>query len=107
MTTPEYDLIRRAIEEGKQVIATYHGRLREMSPHALGRNKDDREQAHFYQFGGESNSGVIVEGSPANWRCMAVSELSEIELRDGDLFTADNHSVPSNCLVLIEYEIDY
>ena len=52
-----YELIKQAIIEKKQVIATYRGLQREMSPHVLG-HKGLRPQALFYQFGGESSSGL-------------------------------------------------
>lgn len=101
-----YDLIAEAIKNKKQVIAMYKGKLREMCPHVLGR-KNGKEQALFYQFGGESSSSIIIPGSESNWRCIQLDGLTNVSLRDGDWHTADNHSRNQTCVDDIDFEVSF
>ena len=83
-----YDLIRQAILEKQQVLATYHEHRRELCPHVLG-EKNGKPHALVYQFGGTSRRGPLgPDGSPENWRCMFVDELSDVRLRAGEWHTA-------------------
>ncbi|CQD42174.1 hypothetical protein [Yersinia mollaretii] len=102
MTT--YQLIRSAIENKQQVIATYAGHRREMCPHAIG-TKNGREQALFYQFGGQSSSGVIVPNSPANWRCIPIEGLTDVFVQNGTWHTGKNHSTAQTCVDRIDLEV--
>ncbi len=52
-----------------------------------------------YQYGGESVSGLAPQGSPDNWRCIALDKLSAIESLDGPWHTAANHQRPASCIV--------
>lgn len=96
-----YSIIRQAIEDQKQVIATYGGRVREMCPHAIG-TKDGREQAIFFQFAGESSKGLPAGGE---WRCLAIEGLSDVSVRDGAWQTDSNHSQPNTCIDEIDIEV--
>lgn len=98
-----YDIIRDAIAEKKQIIATYKGHHREMCPHAIG-TKNGRAQAICFQFAGGSSQGLPPEGA---WRCLAIDELSDLSVRDGDWHTASNHSQPNTCIDEIDLEVDY
>jgi hypothetical protein len=53
----------------------------------------------FYQYGGESQSGLKPAGSPDNWRCIALDKLASVELLNGPWRTAPNHSRPASCIV--------
>ena len=99
-----YQMIRQAIVEKKQVIATYHGHPREMCPHVIGW-KGGRAQALFYQFAGTSSSGLGPDGSPGNWRCLFLDELSNVQVRDGAWHSAPNHSRPQTCVDNIDVEV--
>ncbi|HYY45741.1 MAG TPA: hypothetical protein VE951_01650 [Candidatus Angelobacter sp.] len=96
--TDIYRLIREAIERKQQVLATYHGYYREMCPHALGYNKRGDAQALFYQFGGESSRPLGPPGSPENWRCIRIDELSNVSLRVGEWHTAGDHTRHETCV---------
>lgn len=96
--TDIYQLIRQAIERRQQVLATYRGYYREMCPHSIGVSKRGEEQALFYQFGGESGSGLGPPGSPANWRCLRLDELHHVALRAGEWHTAPGHTRPQTCV---------
>ena len=100
-----YDLIKKAILEKKIVTAEYNGYYREMCPHLLGR-KNNTPQALFYQFGGDSSSGLSSD-ERKNWRCIPVDNLENIELKTGQWHTASNHSRPSTCVDIIDVEVVY
>ena len=106
MPSANFELIRQAIQEKKQVIAEYNGYVREMCPHVVGW-KGDRENALLYQFGGGSSSGLEPDGSPNNWRCVHIERLSNLQLREGDWHTAPNHSRPQRCVDDIAAEVEY
>jgi hypothetical protein len=98
--------LRDAILNKRQVLATYNGYYREMCPHVLGR-KRGRAQALFYQFGGTSSSGLAPAGSMDNWRCIPVERLEGITVRDGDWYSAANHSRPQTCVDEIDVEVAF
>lgn len=106
MATPTYDIIRDAIAKKLQVVAKYNGYLREMCPHAIGR-KNGVEQALFYQFGGESSKGTITHDDKNNWRCLTLSSLEEVLVREGEFHTFENHSRLSTCIDDVDLEVDY
>lgn len=105
MNSANYGIIRNAILNKQQVVATYKDHVREMCPHVIG-TKNGREQALFYQFGGFSSSGVIIPGSPQNWRCIAIDGLSNITVRTGGWHTGSNHSQALTCVDNIDVEVD-
>lgn len=102
----KYEIIKKAIINRQQVHAVYKGKLRKMCPHIIG-EKDGKERALFYQFGGESSSGKIVSGSSNNWRCLFISELDEIETIDGEWYTANNHSRKQSCVEEVDVEVEF
>jgi hypothetical protein len=104
MPTNAYDVIRQAIIQKQFVTATYRGLVREMAPHMIGR-KNGRAHALFYQFGGQSSSGLQPDGSPNNWRCVFVDDLSSVVARQGAWHTAPNHSRPQTCVDEIDVEV--
>jgi hypothetical protein len=100
-----YDTIREAILKKQQVFATFKGFYREMCPHVIG-TKDGKQQALFYQFGGESSSRPIqTTGSLGNWRCIPIDGLSDVKVRDGQWHTAPNHSRTQTCVDHIDVEV--
>jgi len=101
-----YELIKDAILNKRQIFATYKGYRREMCPHTLGW-KGDKQQCLFYQFGGDSSSGIIISGSDKNWRCIPIDQLENITIQDGDWQTANNHSPRQTCVDQIEVEASF
>ena len=61
-----YAMLREAVVKKRVVAATYNGHKRVMCPHVLGRNRQGREQALFYQFAGGSSRPLGGPGSPAH-----------------------------------------
>ncbi len=98
MAAPDtYPLIREAILHERQVIADYKKLRRQLCPHAIG-CKAGRPQALFYQFAGFSEHGLGEDGSHDNWRCLALADLTIIEIREGPWHTGTGHSRASTCL---------
>lgn len=101
MASTNYELIRDAISEKHQIIATYRGLRRELCPHTLG-HTDGQERALFVQFGGESSRGLPEEGA---WCCMDVTLLEGLEVLDGEWFTLDDHSRRQRCVQVVDVEV--
>lgn len=98
-----YSLVRAAIENRQHVVAEYGGHIREMCPHTIG-TKNGTQRALFFQFGGSSSHGLSLDGE---WRCLRLSELSNISVKDGPWHTADNHSRPQTCIDLVDLEVAF
>jgi hypothetical protein len=93
-----YRLVWTAVAGKRPMEAYYHGYQRLFCPHRLGRNQKAQLRVLWYQYGGESESGLEPVGSPANWRCIALEKLSKVKLLDGPWRTAPNHSRPASCV---------
>ena len=101
-----YRTVYRAVESRRPISAMYHGLPRLFCPHRLGRNSKGERRVLCYQYGGESESGLGPPGSPANWRCIVLRELSEVNLLDEPWHTAPNHSRPASCIVEVDVDAD-
>jgi hypothetical protein len=84
----------------------YHDYHRLLCPHRLGWNRGKQARALCYQFGGESESGLEPLGSMANWRCMAVDDLSQVKLLEGVWHTALNHARPQTCVAEVDVDVE-
>jgi hypothetical protein len=96
----DYELIREAIIERRQVIATYKGQRREMCPHAIGYT-NGREQGLFFEFGGESSSGPPDGGQ---WCCLPIAELDSIEVVEGKWHSGGERGHEHSCVDVIDVE---
>jgi len=103
-----YEIIKDAIQNKEIVVAWYDGYERIMCPHTLG-TKKGRPQALFYQFAGNSKSGLSPDGSPNNWRCLFLDQLTNVRSEDakGQWHTAPNHSRPQTCVDVTDVEVTY
>ena len=101
----DYDLIKEAIQKKRCVTCYYNGYLRKMSPHVIG-TKNGNEQALFYQYGGESSSGLSSNTSQ-NWRCIPVNKIENLSINTDFFQSALNHSKTQTCVSVIDVEIDY
>lgn len=100
-----YQVIKEAILERKCVTCDYNGYRRKMTPHVLGL-KRGKEQTLFYQYGGESSSGLSPDPTK-NWRCIPIDKIQNLTI-NGDAFqTAQNHSQTQTCVDEIDVEVDY
>jgi len=82
----------------------YKGHWREMCPHMIGMK---RAKVHglFYQFGGTSGSGSIIEGSPDNWRCIELEKLEDARLQAGTWHSSDAE-FEQTCIDQIDIEVE-
>ncbi|HTC50137.1 MAG TPA: hypothetical protein VK722_22645 [Candidatus Aquilonibacter sp.] len=105
--TETYALIRQAILAKDILAVSYRGSVREMCPHVLGKTKE-ASYALMYQFAGESKAGLKQDGSPDNWRCLRIEELSHVAVRkaNGEWHTASNYSVMQNCVTEIDVQVE-
>ena len=103
MPNDVFDLLRDAIRTKRNVSATYRGRYREVSPHAIG-YKDGVAHLIANQFGGESSTGLSPDPAE-NWRCMDVDLLANVMSIGGEWQTASNHSRPNTCIDDIVEEV--
>ena len=99
-----YQTIRSAIQDRKQVVATYQGHVREMCPHVIGYGPTGIAQALFFQFAGGSSRGLPPGGM---WRCLRLADLSDVETRNGEWHTGPRHSQPQTCVRQVDLEVDY
>jgi len=108
MSSSTYLQIRTAVKNKQQMIATYGGHYREMCPHAIGLGPLGNEQVLVYQFAGMSSKGDVLSlPDQDRWRCLPIDGLNELEIRDGEWHTSDNHSAMNTCIQQIDLEVDY
>ncbi len=107
MNSQAYQMVRQAILSKKIVTAMYQGHRRVMCPHALGW-KHGKEHGLFYQFGGTSKSGLGPDGSPDNWRCIDIGELTSVQVSDGAWHTStSSHSKRQTCVDRVDAEVTH
>jgi hypothetical protein len=94
MAGRNYQLFERAIRLRKQILCMYGGYPRELCPIILGHSQG-QEKALTYQFGGQSKSGLLPGGE---WRCLWLSKVSNVQLRDGPWFAGSSHAQPQGCV---------
>lgn len=98
-----YELIREAILNKQQVVATYRGHRRAMCPHVLG-IKGFTRHALFYQFGGTSEHWLPTAGE---WRCMDIDHLLDLTVREGQWHTRDDYDEQrQTCVDTIDIAVD-
>ena len=74
----------------------------ELCPVILGHSQG-REKALTYQFGGESEKGLPAEGQ---WRCLWLSEVGDILLRNGPWHAGDRHKQPQGCVEIVDLDVN-
>lgn len=100
-----YQLIKQAILSKKCLTLTYKGYQRKMSPHVIG-TKNGIPKAFFYQYGGESKSGLSNDHTK-NWRCIIIDEIANISINNDKFQSTYNHSLSQTCIDYIDVEIKY
>jgi hypothetical protein len=99
---PIYDLFRQAMADRKQIVCVYGGYPRELCPIILG-HSGGQEKALTYQFGGKSKSGLPPNGE---WRCLWLSKVSDVELRDGPWHAGSSHTQPQGCVEIVDLDVN-
>jgi hypothetical protein len=100
MPSAVYNLIRQAILDKQNIRATYHGHVRDMSPHMLG-TKGAKEQGLFFQFAGDSQRGLPPGGE---WWCLTLDDLSRASVIEGEWRTRPDYS-PRNELCVDQIDV--
>jgi len=101
MTSPNYGILRQAMLTGAPVSFWYKGHGRLACPHVLG-FKRGAEHVLVYQYGGGSASGLPPGGE---WRCLNVSEMSNVRPISGGWHTDPNHSQTQTCVDQVDVEL--
>jgi hypothetical protein len=102
VSSSTYDLFEQAMRSGKQIVCMYGGYPRELCPIVLGHSQG-QEKALTYQFGGKSKSGLPQAGE---WRCLWLSKVTDIQLRDGPWFVGSSHTQPQGCVEIVDLDVN-
>jgi uncharacterized protein (DUF4415 family) len=102
VTSSAYKLFEEAMTSRKQILCTYNGHPRELCPIILGHSQG-QEKALTYQFGGQSEKGLPPGGQ---WRCLWLSKVSNIRLRDGPWHAGDRHNQPQGCVEIVDLDVN-
>lgn len=100
-----YDFVRDAIVNKQCITCYYNGYLRKMTPHVIGTKKGVK-QALFYQYGGDSSSGLSSDPLK-NWRCIPIDKIENLSINSDEFQTANNHSRTQTCVDIIDVEVDF
>ena len=101
-TSGTYRLFEQAMAERKQILCMYDGYRRELCPIILGHSQRE-EKALAFQFGGESKSGLPPGGE---WKCLLLSGVSDIQLRDGPWHAGSGHSRKQTCVEVVDLDVN-
>jgi hypothetical protein len=99
----KYELIRSAVLGRDSISAQYQGHLRLFSPAVLGTKAGD-PHVLGYQFGGTSHE-PLPPGSPRNWRCLRLAELTEVNVLPGIWQTARQRKGFQNCVDQVDVSV--
>lgn len=102
MPSLNYAQFEQAMRLRKQIVCMYGGYPRELCPIILGHSQG-QEKALTYQFGGRSKSGLPPQGE---WRCLWLSKVSEVQLRDGPWFAGSRHTQPQGCVEIVDLDVN-
>ena len=86
----------------KQIVCVYGGYRRELCPIILGHSQGE-EKALTYQFGGRSKSGLPPGGE---WRCLWLSKVSDVQLRDGRWRAGSSHLQQQECVEIVDFDVN-
>jgi hypothetical protein len=102
MPSLTYKLFEQAIRGRRQIVCRYSGHRRELCPVILGHSQD-AEKALTFQFGCGSKSGLPRGGQR---RCLWLSKVSDVELRDGPWISGSSHSRPQGCVEVVDLDVN-
>jgi hypothetical protein len=86
----------------KQILCDYDGFARELCAVILGHSNGE-EKALTFQFGGQSKSGLPPQGE---WRCLWLSKVSNVRLRDGPWYTGTRHTQSQGCVEDVDIDVN-
>jgi hypothetical protein len=97
-----YRLFEQAMRRRKPVFCVYGGYPRELCPVVLGHSQQ-QEKVLTYQFAGQSKSGLPREGE---WRCLWLTKVSAVQLRDGPWRVGSSHTQPQGCVEIVDLDVN-
>lgn len=101
---PAWPVLVRALSERKLVRLRYKGSERVVCPHLLGW-KNGRAKALLFQVGGETSRGPLPAEPRQRWRSAFVDEVEDAVIVAGNWESADNFSLASNCVDVVEVAV--
>jgi hypothetical protein len=102
MASAAYELFLEAMRDRRQVVCVFQGRRRELCPIILG-HTGGKERVLAFQFAGESSRPLPPGGQ---WRCLTLSEVTDIELRDGPWRAGGDHGTQQSCVAEVDYDVN-
>ena len=102
MPSPVYKQFAQAMATRKQILCEYDGYPRELCAVILGHSKG-QEKALTFQFGGQSSSGLPPRGE---WRCLWLSKVSNVRLRDGIWHAGSRHTRTQGCVEDVDVDVN-
>lgn len=102
MASSTYQQFEQAMATRKQILCDYDGYPRELCAVILGHSKG-HEKALTFQFAGESRSGLPPQGE---WRCLWLSKVSNLRLRDGPWHAGMRHTEPQGCVENVDIDVN-
>jgi hypothetical protein len=89
MSMTIYETIKAALLAKKAVVIVRDGVERYVCPHVIGTKYEKktgrlRQNCLFYQWAGESESGLGPDRSDLNWRCMHIDEIESVKVLEGE-----------------------
>lgn len=102
MPSLTYELFREAMAARRQIVCAYNGLRREVCAVILGHTRGE-EKALTFQFGGDTSSVLPAGGE---WRCLTLSKVSNVELRDGPWRTGGSHSASQSCIESVDFDVN-
>jgi hypothetical protein len=97
-----YLFFEQAMKGRKQIVCMYDGYRRELCPIILGHSQGE-EKALTYQFAGAAKTNLPSGGQ---WKCLWLSGVSEVQLRDGTWHTGSRHSERQRCVEIVDLDIN-
>lgn len=94
------ELLRQALKERRVVQFRYHGYVRRVEPHALGRVTDDRHALLGWQVSGGSASEP-----PPGWRTFVLADITEPGLTRATFVPRADYRPETTKLKPIEAEV--
>jgi hypothetical protein len=102
MASSIYRQFAQAMATRKQILCAYDGYPRELCAIILGHSKG-QEKALTFQFAGQSKSGLPPQGE---WRCLWLSKVSTVRLRDGAWHAGTKHTQPQGCVEDVDIDVN-
>jgi hypothetical protein len=103
MPSATYALFLAAMRGKKQIVCVYQGHRRQICPILLGRTGLE-EKSLAFQFAGDTGDGPIPP--PGNWKCLRLSDVRDVTLRDGSWHAGAGHSTAQTCMKMVEYDVN-